>query len=154
MPEFGKIHIGYCWIIMKVLLISLSIILSFTPFIWIAIPGMFYFYYQVIHEFIHLAAIKKHGGILDKMFLGYPRSYIDFQMPSIEAERAVFGWGTAADIIVMITISFTLFYGSIITRSDLLLFLSIMFCIVFYFTELVPEHSDLNEYSKRTMQKV
>jgi hypothetical protein len=153
MSEFGKIHIGYGWIIMKVLLISLSIILLFTPMFWIAVSCMIYFYYQVVHEFIHLAAIKKHGGVLDKMFLGYPRSYIDFKMPSIEAERVVFGWGAAADIIVMIAITFTLFFGSMITNSGLLRFLAVMFCIVFYFTELVPKHSDLQEYSKR-FQKV
>jgi fatty acid desaturase len=153
MPEFGKIHIGYGWIIMKVLLISLSIILLFTPIFWIAASILIYFYYSIVHEFIHLAAIKKHGGLLDKMFLGYPRSYIDFKMPSVEAERAVFGWGAAADIIVMITITSTLFFGSIITDSDFLRFLAVMFAIVFVLTELMPKHSDLQEYSAR-FQKV
>jgi hypothetical protein len=140
-PSFGKIHIGYGWIAMKTLLISLTTVLLFTPLIVIAVPILIYEYYLIIHEFIHAAAIAKYGGILESLYLGYPRSFIDARMPSVESERAVFGWGAFADLMVMLMITYSLYLW-----SDLI---AMIFLTVFVLGEFLPEHSDFREYSKR-----
>jgi hypothetical protein len=153
MPSFGKVHVSTLWVIVKALMIAMSALLLVTPLIWLGVPILIYFLYSIVHEFIHLAAIKLYGGNMEKIFLGYPLSHIDFQMPSIDTERAVFGWGAFADIILMLLISFSLFHGSEVTGNNLLFALGVLFIIVFCLTELLPEHSDLQEYSKR-IQKI
>lgn len=146
---FGKVTVSTGWVSIKILMISLMITFLFTPFIWIAIPVLIYYGYLIVHEFIHAAAVRKYGGILDKIFLGYPLSYIDFQMPSAESEKAVYGWGAFADFIIMLMISFSLFQGSAITQNGILFWLGILFIVIFAATELLPEHSDLQEYSRK-----
>ena len=141
MPSFGKIHISYGWIALKILLIALTMILLFTPLIVIAVPILIYEFYLIIHEFIHAAAIAKYGGILETLYLGYPRSFIDARMPSIESERAVYGWGAFADLMVMLMITYSLYLW-----SDLI---AMIFVTVFVLGEFLPEHSDFREYSKR-----
>jgi len=126
---------------MKTLLISLTTVLLFTPLIMIAVPILIYEYYSIIHEFIHSAAIAKYGGYLESLYLGYPRSFIDFRMPSIESERAVYGWGAFADLMVMLMITYSLYLW-----SDLI---AMIFVTVFVLGEFLPEHSDFREYSKR-----
>jgi len=150
----GKVKVSIGWIGLKVLILFFMTVFLFSPFVWIAIPILIYYCYSIIHEFIHAAAIRKHGGILDKIFLGYPLSYIDFKMPSVEAEKAVYGWGAFADLIIMLMISFSLFLGSKMTNNDLLFWLAEIFIVLFAATELLPEHSDLQEYSKRAIEKV
>jgi len=139
---------------MKVFILSFMTMFLLTPLIWVAIPVMIYISYSVIHEFIHAAAIKRYGGLLDKVFLGYPRPYIEFQMPSVSAEKKVFGWGAVADLILMSLVSVSLFSGWAITGNNLLSFLGVMFIVVFVFGEFLPKHSDFDEYSKRSLQKV
>ena len=126
---------------MKTLLISLTTVLLFTPLIVIAVPILIYEVYSIIHEFIHSAAIAKYGGYLENLYLGYPRSFIDFRMPSVESERAVYGWGAFADLMVMLMITYSLYLW-----SDLV---AMIFVTVFILGEFLPEHSDFREYSKR-----
>lgn len=147
--KFGKVTIGIDWIGMKILILLPTIFFLFTPFIWIAIPILIYISYVIIHEFIHAVAVKQQRGIIDMIFLGYPREYINFQMPTEEAEKVVYGWGAFADLIIMLAISFSLFQGSELTKNNILFWLGILFIVAFAIDGLLPEHSDLQEYSER-----
>lgn len=154
MPEFGKVHIDYSWLLWKGFIICFMIGLLFTPLIFLIIPVLICFYYLIVHEFIHAAAVIKNGGNLNKIHLGLYHCYIDYQMKTVQEERTVYKWGVFADLTVLILLVTYLVIVILLTNNLVLEMWGTMVIVAFTLEGILPKHSDLNEYRKRTLQKV
>jgi hypothetical protein len=149
MPTFGKVTVDYSWIFWKTFIISLMMIFVFTPLIFLIVPVLICLCYLILHEFIHAYAIIRNGGLLTKIHLGLIKCYVDFQMPTIQAEKAVYRVGVLADMVVMALLFISLSIIIMITKNPIFEMWGLVIIIGFTLEELLPEHSDLQEYNKR-----
>jgi hypothetical protein len=149
MPTFGKVTVDYSWIFWKSFILSLMMMFILTPLVYLIVPVLICLCYLTLHEFIHAYAIKREGGLVAEIHLGLIKCYVDFQMPTVQAEKAVYRIGFLADLIVILLLFISLSIIIMITENPIFIMWGFMIIVAFTLEELIPKHSDLQEYNKR-----